>query len=60
MTEQQLAILISHRFSTVRMADTIIVLDKGEIIESGEHNDLMALSGQYANLFTTQAAGYVV
>lgn len=60
MTEQQLAILISHRFSTVRMADTIIVLDKGGIIESGEHSELMALNGQYANLFTTQAAGYVV
>ena len=59
LTEQQLAILISHRFSTVRMADTIVVLDKGNIIESGKHEDLMKVNGQYANLFNTQAAGYV-
>ena len=59
LTEQQLAILISHRFSTVRMADTIIVLDKGQVVESGEHEELMAIDGQYANLFKTQAAGYV-
>ena len=59
LTEQQLAILISHRFSTVRMADTIIVLDKGQVIESGEHEELMELDGQYSNLFKTQAAGYV-
>ena len=59
LTEKQLAILISHRFSTVRMADTIVVLDKGVIIESGEHEELMLLDGQYANLFKTQAAGYL-
>ena len=59
LTEEQLAILISHRFSTVRMADTIIVLNKGEVIEAGEHEELMTLDGQYANLFKTQAAGYV-
>ena len=59
LTEKQLAILISHRFSTVRMADTIVVLDKGEIIESGKHEELMSLGGQYANLFNTQAAGYL-
>ena len=59
LTEKQLAILISHRFSTVRMADTIVVLDEGSIIESGTHEDLMVLDGQYATLFNTQAAGYV-
>ena len=59
LTDQQLAILISHRFSTVRMADTIIVLEKGTITESGEHKELMALKGQYASLFTVQASGYV-
>ena len=59
LTEKQLAILISHRFSTVRMADTIVVLDAGNIIESGTHEELMVLDGQYATLFNTQAAGYV-
>ena len=59
LTEHQMAILISHRFSTVRMADTIVVLDGGNIIESGTHEELMVLDGQYATLFKTQAAGYV-
>ena len=59
LTKHQLAILISHRFSTVRMADTIVVLDEGSIIESGTHKELMDLDGQYAKLFNTQAAGYV-
>ncbi|MEC7983520.1 MAG: ABC transporter ATP-binding protein [Myxococcota bacterium] len=58
LTKDQLAILISHRFSTVRMADSIVVLDQGKIIESGRHADLMHLGGQYATLFNTQAAGY--
>ena len=59
LTKHQLAILISHRFSTVRMADTIVVLDEGRIMESGTHKELMVLDGQYSKLFNTQAAGYV-
>ncbi|HEY9662441.1 MAG TPA: ABC transporter ATP-binding protein, partial [Allocoleopsis sp.] len=58
VTQQQMAILISHRFSTVRMADQIIVLSKGEILEQGTHQELMRLGGQYARLFALQAAGY--
>ena len=59
MTSTQMAILISHRFSTVRMADSIIVLDKGKIVETGNHSELMQNNGRYAQLFTTQAAGYL-
>ncbi len=58
VTQQQMAILISHRFSTVRMADEIIVLSKGKIIERGSHEDLMQQNGHYAHLFTIQAKGY--
>lgn len=60
MTKNQMAIVISHRFSTVRMADDIIVLDKGRIIERGSHTELMALpNGVYARLFNLQAQGYL-
>jgi len=52
------AVIISHRFSTVRMADRIIVLDGGKIIEAGSHAELLALNGHYAELFELQAAGY--
>ena len=52
------AILISHRFSTVRMADRIFVLEGGRIIESGAHDDLVRLGGTYARLFETQAQYY--
>lgn len=52
------AILISHRFSTVRMADTIYVLDGGRIIERGSHDELMRLGGAYARLFEIQAQNY--
>lgn len=55
----QMAILISHRFSTVRMADHIVVLDGGQVIEEGPHEALMAAEGRYARLFSLQAAGYV-
>ena len=51
-------IIISHRFSTVRNADQIYVIDGGEIVECGSHDDLMRLGGQYADAFTTQAKGY--
>jgi ATP-binding cassette subfamily B protein len=51
-------LLISHRFSTVRMADRIIVLKNGKIIESGTHTSLLAQAGLYAEMFELQAAGY--
>ncbi|MET0660074.1 MAG: ABC transporter ATP-binding protein [Steroidobacteraceae bacterium] len=58
LTRGRIAILISHRFSTVRMADRIVVLREGKVIEAGTHEELMALRGQYADLFELQAAGY--
>jgi ATP-binding cassette, subfamily B, bacterial len=54
----RITILISHRFSTVRMADQIAVLERGRIIEKGSHEALMALGGHYAQLFSLQARGY--
>jgi ATP-binding cassette subfamily B protein len=50
--------VISHRFSTVRMADKIVVLEGGRMIESGSHDELVAAGGQYATLFKLQARGY--
>ena len=58
LTQGKMAVLISHRFSTVRMADRIVVLDKGQIAEIGSHNELLALGGRYAELFQLQAMGY--
>jgi ABC-type multidrug transport system fused ATPase/permease subunit len=58
LTPTQMAILISHRFSTVRMADQILVLVEGEIQERGSHVELLAAEGRYARLFALQAAGY--
>jgi len=52
-------LLIAHRFSTVRMADRILVIKHGQIIEDGTHQELLALSGTYAHLFRLQAAGYL-
>jgi ATP-binding cassette subfamily B protein len=58
LAKDRITILISHRFSTVRMADQIAVLDHGRIIEHGSHEQLMSLNGQYAHLFALQARGY--
>jgi ATP-binding cassette subfamily B protein len=53
------AVLISHRFSTVRMADRILVLENGQLVEIGSHEELLAKKGKYAELFTLQAKGYL-
>ena len=58
LTRDRMAILISHRFSTVRMADRILVLHQGRIVEDGSHAQLMERDGRYAHLFRLQAAGY--
>jgi ATP-binding cassette subfamily B protein len=58
LTRGRMAVLISHRFSTVRMADRILVLADGELVEQGTHQQLVALGGRYAELFELQAAGY--
>ena len=57
-TKDRIAVLVSHRFSTVRLADHIVVLEHGRIIESGPHEQLLALGGTYAQLFKLQASGY--
>jgi ATP-binding cassette subfamily B protein len=54
----RMAVVISHRFSTVRMADRIVVLGKGRVLEEGTHEELLAHEGLYAELFEMQAAGY--
>ncbi len=51
-------VLVSHRFSTVRMAGHILVIEHGRVLEEGSHDELMALDGRYAELFSLQAAGY--
>jgi ATP-binding cassette subfamily B protein len=58
LTEDKMALLISHRFSTVRMADRIVVLEAGRLVEEGTHFQLMALGGRYAAMFEMQAASY--
>jgi len=58
LTRGKSAVLISHRFSTVRMADRILVLDKGQMLEIGSHEELLEKDGRYAELFHLQAAGY--
>lgn len=58
ITKNQMVLLISHRFSTVRMADKILVIENGEVIEQGTHEELLKRGGRYAKLFLLQAAGY--
>ncbi|MGH7481969.1 MAG: ABC transporter ATP-binding protein [Longimicrobiales bacterium] len=58
LTSGRMAVLISHRFSTVRMADRILVLEDGGVIEQGSHEELLVRGGTYAELFSLQAAGY--
>jgi ATP-binding cassette subfamily B protein len=58
LLEDRSVLLISHRFSTVREADRIYVLDGGEVVEAGPHDELMARGGLYAELFTLQASAY--
>ena len=58
LTAGKSAVLISHRFSTVRMADRILVLENGQLIESGSHEELLSVNGRYAELFRLQARGY--
>jgi len=58
LTKGRMAVLISHRFSTVRMADRILVLQGGELVDDGTHEELVARGGLYAELFSLQAAGY--
>ena len=58
LTAGKMALFISHRFSTVRMADRIVVLENGNIVEEGTHEKLTALGGRYAEMFELQAASY--
>ncbi len=58
LTHDKIAILISHRFSTVRQADRIVVLDEGRIVEQGSHDELVRANGRYARLFELQARAY--
>jgi len=58
LTKGKMALLISHRFSTVRMADRILLLEKGRIAEQGRHDELVTGSGRYAEMFEMQAASY--
>jgi ATP-binding cassette subfamily B protein/ATP-binding cassette subfamily C protein len=58
LTKNQMVLLISHRFSTVRMANKIAVIEAGEVVEQGTHEELLHAGGRYATLFSLQAAGY--
>jgi len=58
LASERMVILISHRFSTVRMADQILVIQGGQVLENGSHEELMRLNGHYAHLFSLQARGY--
>jgi len=54
----RVTVLVSHRFSTVRMADLIVYVERGQAVETGSHEQLLAAGGRYAELFELQAAGY--
>ena len=58
LVQGRMAVIISHRFSTVRMADRIIVLNEGKVVEEGTHDQLIDRKGLYAELFSLQAEGY--
>src|SRR5260370_25838626 len=58
LTHGKMALLISHRFSTVKMADRILVLENGQIAEQGDHEELLLRGGRYAEVFELQAARY--
>lgn len=58
LTKGKSAVLISHRFSTARLADRILVLEQGTLLESGTHAELLEKEGRYAELFNLQAKGY--
>jgi ATP-binding cassette subfamily B protein len=59
LTQGKTAVLISHRFSTVRMADRILVIENGQFVEMGSHEELIAKGTRYAELFRLQAKGYL-
>jgi ABC-type multidrug transport system fused ATPase/permease subunit len=58
MNKDNIVLLISHRFSTVRQTDRILVLDNGKLVEQGTHDELMQYEGTYNQMFTAQAKGY--
>jgi len=59
MAKGKMALLISHRFSTVKIADHILVLEKGKVVEMGSHKELVAACGRYARLYKLQAERYL-
>ena len=58
VAKKKMVILVSHRFSTVRKADKILVLEKGQAVEYGSHEELMKKAGRYKELFSIQAQSY--